>query len=113
MGCELDVQQDQAGAVTVYGDCCKLGRQYAHDEITDPRRIVTSTVKVRQGTRPLVPVWTPEPISKDKVLQLMRQLRRVELQAPVHAGQVVLPNAADTGVDVKTSAAVPRARPPT
>ena len=75
------------------------GDDVIHRHLPEPRRSLVGHPAHMRG--------------EDKVLQLMRQLRRVELQAPVHAGQVVLPNAADTGVDVKTSAAAPRARPPT
>jgi CxxC motif-containing protein len=65
--------------------------------------MVTSTVKVKGGVYPLVPVYTAAPIPKPLIFDLLAELRRVELKAPVKVGQVVLQNVLSTGIDVLAS----------
>jgi CxxC motif-containing protein len=103
-GCEVTTSVDGYGAITaIHGNFCKLGEDHVRDELKDPRRTVTSTVRVKNGKNPLVPVWTDQPIPKDKILALAGELRKIELHAPVHIGQVVLQNALGTGSDVVAS----------
>jgi CxxC motif-containing protein len=109
MGCTLEVTHDGATITKVEGEQCKRGKEYAQAELTDPRRMVTSTVKVRGGVHPLVPVYTAAPIPKPKIFGLLAELRKVELKAPVKAGQKVLQNALDTGIDILASRNLPAA----
>jgi CxxC motif-containing protein len=109
MGCTLEVTHDGDTITKVEGEQCKRGKEYAQAELTDPRRMVTSTVKVRGGVHPLVPVYTAAPIPKPRIFDLLAELRKVELKAPVEAGQKVLENALDTGIDVLASRTLPAA----
>ena len=84
LGCSLTVSMEGAEVVSVTGNTCKRGDVYARKEVTNPTRIVTSTVKV----------------SKEKIFDCMRALKDVTVQAPVHIGDVVLKNVAGTGVDM-------------
>lgn len=103
MGCTLEVTHEGKTVTKVEGHSCKKGLKYAEAELTDPRRMVTSTVKVKGGVYPLVPVYTAAPIPKPLIFDLLAELRKVELKAPVKVGQVVLQNALSTGVDVLAS----------
>lgn len=105
-GCEIATTIDGYSIVSIEGNVCKLGGDYVKDEITDPKRIVTTTVKVKNGKYPLVPVWTPEPIQKDKIFALMKMLRDVELEAPVKIDRIVLKDIFGTGIDVVSSGCV-------
>lgn len=107
VGCTLEVTHEGKTLLKVDGQQCKKGMEYAEREFTDPRRMVTSTVKVRGGMFPLVPVYTEAPIPKPLIFDLLAELRKVELQAPVKVGQVVLKNALGTGVDVLASRNLP------
>jgi len=69
--------------------------------------MVTSTVKVRSGVHPLVPVYTVGPIPKPLIFDLLAELRKVELRAPVQMAQVVLGKALGTGVNVVASRPLP------
>ncbi len=109
MGCSLEVTHDGGTITKVEGEQCKRGKEYAQAELTDPRRMVTSTAKVKGGLYPLVPVYTAAPIPKPKIFDLLAALRQVELEAPVETGQVVLENALDTGIDVLASRDMPAA----
>lgn len=108
-GCEVTTSVDGLGNITeIKGNFCKLGEEYVRTELKDPRRIVTSTVKVSGGRKPLVPVWTDAPVPKDKIIDIAKALRAVELRAPVNAGQVVLENTLGTGVNIVASGDVAR-----
>ena len=86
--------------VSVTGNTCKRGDVYARKEVTDPTRIVTSTVRVSDGSIDMVSVKTKEDIPKHKIFECVRALKGIEVPAPVHIGDIILKNVADTGVDI-------------
>src|SRR4030042_4261164 len=107
-GCEITTTLDGYTINEIKGNVCKLGTSYVENEVKDPRRIITTTVKVKNGKFPLAPVWTKEPIPKDYVFDLMDELRKVELEAPVKIDQIVLKDFNKTGVDIVASGKVER-----
>ena len=100
LGCNLTVEMDGGQVVSVNGNTCKRGDDYARKELTDPRRIVTSTVPVAGGNLPVVSVKTASDIPKGKIRECLCALKGVTLTAPVQIGDVIVENVADTGVDV-------------
>ena len=100
LGCNLTVEMDGGQVVSVNGNTCKRGDDYARKELTDPRRIVTSTVPVAGGNLPVVSVKTASDIPKGKIRECLMALKGVTLTAPVQIGDVIVENVADTGVDV-------------
>ncbi len=107
VGCRLKVTHEGGQVLKVEGNACPRGEEHARRELTDPRRMVATTVKVRGGLHPLVPVYTASPFPKPRIFELLAALRRVELTAPVRMGQVVLADALGTGVDVIASRDMP------
>ena len=81
MGCELTVELDGKTVVSISGYTCKRGKIYGEKEVTHPTRIVTTTVRVVNGTAPVVPVKTKEDIPKDKIFECVRELKGVQVQA--------------------------------
>ena len=100
MGCQITVETDESEIINITGNTCKRGDTYARREITSPARTVTSTVRVTGGTLPAVSVKTRSDIPKDKIFECIRCLKDVSVKAPVHIGEVILSNAAGTGVDI-------------
>ena len=100
MGCPLTVELEGSGIISVTGYTCKRGDVYARKEVTNPTRIVTSTVKVENGTADMVSVKTREDIPKDKIFDCVKALKGVTVKAPIHIGDVILSNVAGTGVDI-------------
>ncbi len=100
MGCPLTVEMDGTAVVKVTGNTCKRGKIYAEKEVTNPTRIVTSTVRVTGGSADMVSVKTKEDIPKGKIFDCVKALKGIVVPAPVHIGDVVLANVADTGVDI-------------
>lgn len=100
MGCPLTVEMDGNEVVSVTGNTCKRGDVYARKEVTNPTRIVTSTVRVIGGKSEMVSVKTKEDIPKGKIFDCVKALKGVEVTAPVHIGDVIVANVAGTGVDI-------------
>mgnify|MGYP000193007504 CR=1 FL=1 len=108
MGCALEVTHEGSTVLKVEGNTCKRGEQYVHAELTDPRRMVASTVKVQGGVHPLAPVYTAAPFPKPRIFELLDALRRIEVAAPVQMGQIVVENALGSGINVLASRDMPR-----
>jgi len=108
MGCSVEVTREGQTLLSVDGNTCKRGEDYVRRELTDPRRMAATTVRVKGGIHPLVPVYTAQAFPKPRIFDLLDALRQVELEAPVALGQVVLANALDTGIDVLASREMPR-----
>lgn len=100
IGCILTVTENQDGTVDVKGNTCNRGADYGKKETTNPTRTITSTVKVKNGSRPVVSVKTKEDIPKGKIADCMKALKGIEAEAPVRIGDIILSNAGGTGVDI-------------
>ena len=99
LGCALRVSVD-GGKVTVEGNGCPRGAVYAEREVTHPTRTVTSTVVVEGGALPRVSVKTAQEIPKEKIFEVMNDIRGLTVSAPVNIGDVLIENAAHCGVAV-------------
>lgn len=100
MGCPIVVKMEDGKVVSVIGNTCPRGEAYARKEVTDPTRIVTTTVRVADGKVPMINVKTGHDIPKDKIFDCIAALRGVTIKAPVHIGDIVLENVAGTGVNI-------------
>ena len=100
MGCPLTVEMNGTEVVSVTGNTCPRGDAYARKEVTNPTRIVTSTVKVEGGKVDMVSVKTKEDIPKGKIFECVKALKGITVEAPVHIGDVILKDVAGTGVDI-------------
>ncbi len=108
LGCQLSVEMDGDQVSKVSGNTCKNGEKYAHKELTNPTRIVTSTVRVRGGTLPVVSVKTACDIPKGKIFDCIKALQEIEVPAPVAIGQVILADVAKTGVSIVATKNIPK-----
>ena len=106
LGCQIMVELENGEVVSVSGNTCKRGDDYARKEVTSPTRIVTSTVKVSGGNAPTVSVKTKSDIPKDKIFDCAKALKEVMVQAPIAIGDVLIENVAGTGVDIVATKAV-------
>ena len=107
LGCPLEAQMEGAEVLSVTGHTCPNGESYASRELTNPTRIVTTTVRVTGGTLPTVSVKTALDIPKDKMSACIRELKSVSLHAPVAIGDVIIENVCGTGVAVVATRNVP------
>lgn len=100
LGCNLTVKMEGAEVVEVTGNTCKKGAEYAKKEVTNPTRIVTSLVNVKNGNIAVVSVKTKEDIPKGKIDDCVKALKSLVVEAPIKIGDVLLQDVAGTGVDI-------------
>lgn len=100
LGCPLTVEMEGSEVKTVSGNTCPRGDAYARKEMTNPTRIVTSTVRVAGGRLAMVSVKTASDIPKGKIFDCVKALKDVEVKAPVKIGDVIVENVAGTGVNI-------------
>lgn len=110
LGCSLTVTIDNGTVTAVAGNTCPKGDAYARKEVTNPTRIVTSTVRVTGGESAMVNVKTASDIPKDKIFACIDAIRDIVVPAPVKIGDVILKNAAQTGVDIIAARNIPEKR---
>lgn len=101
MGCKLKIITDEENKISdISGYTCERGKQYAVQEITDPKRIIPSSIKVVNGELPLVSVKTDRPVSKKLISEIMLIIKKSAVTAPVKVGQVLVKNILGTGADI-------------
>lgn len=101
IGCQLKVElNDKNEVLSVTGNTCKRGEKYAHDECTNPVRMLTTTIKVNGGSLPVIPVKTSVPIPKGKMFECMQVINNEVVDAPIKMGEVLISNICDTGADI-------------
>lgn len=102
LGCRLEVDEDPEthAIVEVRGFSCRRGREYALQEHTAPRRIVTTTVAIAGARWERLPVRSNTPAPKDKVQAICNALRHMRVAAPVAMGDIIVPDILDCGVDM-------------
>ncbi|MBO5440485.1 MAG: DUF1667 domain-containing protein [Clostridia bacterium] len=88
LGCTLSVELDGKNVISVEGNTCPRGKEYAISECTSPVRTVTTTVKCENGD--LVSVKTSKPIPKDKVFEAMKIINSSVATPPISVGDVVI-----------------------
>ena len=96
-GCALKVEIN-GDNITVTGNSCPKGKQYAIDECTNPTRTVTSSVRVENREDTMVSVKTASPIPKDKIFEVMRLIRAKSVCAPVGIGDIIIKDVFGTNI---------------
>lgn len=86
----------------VQGYGCEAGRNYAVQEVTAPKRIVTTTVAVSGKRDILVPVRTSEAVDKSAVERILSVCSRLKVRLPVSAGEILKKDigGAGSGIDL-------------
>lgn len=103
VGCTLQAVVEGDELIEVEGAGCRRGIEFVREELTDPRRTLTTTVQVEEGILPVVPVRSAVPLPKDLLLDVARVLRDVVLTAPIAQHEVVLEDVLGSDVDIITT----------
>lgn len=109
-GCEMTVTTDNGKFVSVTGNSCPNGEKYAQQEVIAPMRMLTGTVRIKNGPLPLLPVVSKTMLPKELIVKAAAELRTVEVTAPIKCGTVVLADILSTGVDIIASCDFPCVR---
>ena len=99
VGCRLKVS-GTIDDLKVSGQRCKKGIDYAHDEITNPMRMVCTTVRIKGGIHPVIPVKTDKAIPERYKLDVVKEVNKIELSSPVKMGDIIIADLFETGVNI-------------
>ncbi|MGL6294403.1 DUF1667 domain-containing protein [Eubacterium aggregans] len=106
IGCAITVEGTD-GNYTVTGNKCKNGEKYGIEEVTNPQRVVPSTVVIKGALMASLPVKTADTIPKDKIFDCMKEIDKVVVEAPIKTGDVIIPNVCGTGIDIVATKSMP------
>ena len=103
--CELEITQNENG-ISVSGNKCKRGITFATDEMTAPKRTISSVVKTAFDAVPVLPVRVSAEIPKEKIFDVMNEINHVTVKKRLKRGDVVIKNVLSLGVDVIATSSV-------
>ncbi|NBI06987.1 DUF1667 domain-containing protein [Senegalia massiliensis] len=105
IGCRLTITEDPKSddGYKVEGNNCPRGEKYGIKEVTNPTRVLTTTVKIVGAHLSRIPVISNDGIPKDKLFEAMEIINNLEIIAPIKSGDVVVKNILDTRVDIVAS----------
>ncbi|NPA75072.1 MAG: DUF1667 domain-containing protein [Euryarchaeota archaeon] len=100
LGCVLEVEIEGKEVLSVSGNQCPVGEKWIREEIKAPKRTLLTVLPVKNGKFDTVSVKSSKPVPKDRIPELLQILARVEVEAPVHVGDVILHNPLGLNVDI-------------
>ena len=98
-GCLVTLDTDRPEE-TAKGHNCPQGKEYAISELTHPMRTISSTVEIKGGLHPRIPVKTNGNIPKEKIFEVMEEINKISVESPVKCGDILLEDVLGTGVNL-------------
>ena len=100
IGCKILVDKKGNKVEITEGNKCKKGINYATNEALNPRRVLTTSALVEYGNWPLVSVKSSRPIPKDKIFEVLKEIKKIKVKAPIKIGKIIIKNVANTGINI-------------
>lgn len=97
-GCSLHIEVEKEIVVT--GNSCKRGEEFAKEEVTDPKRTLTTTVKTTSPSSPTLSVRSSSPLPKRLFFDIQKILKNIIIDRPVKRGDVIIDNILSSGCDI-------------
>lgn len=98
VGCRLIVDNIDE-EITVIGNKCTRGAEFGRQEFTNPKRTVTSLIKVINGDKPVLPVKTTKPVYKENIRSVLDKIAKISVPAPIKIGDIICKDI-EEGVDL-------------
>jgi CxxC motif-containing protein len=100
---------NDSNAIDVENNRCPRGVEFARKELTDPERILTSTIRVTNGALPLVSVRSDAPVKKGELKNIVKQLDKITVEAPIVSGQILLSSSGKNKVSIIATRTIEKA----
>ncbi|WP_132996001.1 DUF1667 domain-containing protein [Sporanaerobacter acetigenes] len=102
IGCELIITKNESSSTgyTVEGNNCNSGREFGIKEVTEPSRILTGRVILKDGVLNRLPVKTTGIVPRDKIDECMKIINSTEVTAPIKKGDIIIKNILGLGIDI-------------
>jgi len=101
-GCQIKAIS-KGSEISFEGYTCKRGLEYAEQEYYEPKRILTTTIRVENGLLPLIPVRSNKPILKDRLRDALNEIAQAEVKAPIKMGDVLIENILELDANIIAS----------
>lgn len=98
-GCTMKIDGEGEN-ITVTGNSCKRGAQFAVSEMTAPARTICTTVKTVFPEAPVLPVRVSAEIPKDRIFDVMREINKTTVSERIGRGDVVIKNVLGLEADI-------------
>lgn len=95
-GCKLNIDDNY----NVSGNLCPKGKEFAINEIKDPKRTVTSTCKTIFKDTPFIAVKTDGEVRKDDVKKVIGEINKTVIDKRMPIGSIVINNVLNSGVNI-------------
>jgi CxxC motif-containing protein len=99
---------EDGAILSIEGNTCPLGEKYARNEVTNPVRTFTTTVRVDGGSLPVCPVRSRTPLPLSKIFDVAREVAKLNVKPPIEVGQTLMENVCGTGVEIVASRPLPQ-----
>jgi CxxC motif-containing protein len=100
VGCEVDVELRDGNIVSMKGNRCDKVKEFVLQELKEPVRVLTTTVRIEGAKWAMLPVRTDKTIPKRLFLQAIGELASINLKAPVHMSEVIVRDIAGSGANI-------------
>jgi len=100
VGCEVDVDVRNGSIVSMTGNKCDKLKEFVLQELKEPMRVLTTTVRIKGAKWAMLPVRTDKPIPKRLFTQAIGELAKVDLRTPVHISEVIVKDIAGSGANI-------------
>lgn len=95
VGCRILIDKDN---ISNYK--CKRGLEYAKEELTNPKRNITTTVKAINLSKRRVAVRLDKEIPKNKIFDVLKEIKKVKIKKSIKRGEVIKENILNLGVNL-------------
>ena len=103
VGCIMQANQTD-DEIKITGNGCPRGIKYGKQELISPMRVVTTNVWIKGAAFPLCPVKTAGAVSKSRIDDVLSAAKSTTIKSPVKVGDIIIPNVAETGIDLVAAA---------
>ena len=103
IGCMVSVDYKGNEVIQIIGNKCKKGVDFIKEEAIDPKRILTTTLSINSINFRRIPVRSNKPVSRDKILNIIREIKKIKVKPAIKMGDVIAKNFMDTGIDIVAS----------
>jgi len=103
VGCILDIEYNKSRILSLEGNKCNKGEKFAHDEIIDPRRVLTTTIAIESDLFNRLPVRSRIAVPRGQVIDMIRKVKKMKVRAPVKAGDIIIKDFLESGIDIISS----------
>ncbi len=104
-GCHLSVEKSDDG-YQVEGNRCPRGEKFAVQEMTNPLRTFSSTVRAVFKEAGVLPVRLNGEIPKNKIFEVMKEINKVVVKTRLKSGDKVIENVLGLHVDVIVTSSI-------